>query len=88
MVGSARWTGVPRFYFHLINDIDVPDNEGKVLADLAAAQHHAIQQARALMAAMIAEKGRLAFNHRIDIEDEAHVLVGSTSFRDAVTIED
>jgi hypothetical protein len=23
-----RWRGMPRFYFHLINDLDVPDDEG------------------------------------------------------------
>ena len=30
---SAR-TSVPRFYFHLRNDMDVPDDEGKDLPDL------------------------------------------------------
>jgi len=32
---------VPRFYFHLIDDFDAPDEEGVELPDLEAAREHA-----------------------------------------------
>ena len=78
---------MPRFYFHLFNDVDVPDCEGKELADLAAARDYADRQARALMAAMIVEEGRLVLHHRIDIEDEDHARIASVGFGDALVIE-
>jgi hypothetical protein len=79
---------MPRFYFHLINDMDVPDHEGEDLPDLAAAQAFALRQARAMIAAMALDEGRLVLHHRIDIEDEQHSLVGTMAFRDAVRIEE
>ena len=78
---------MPRFYFHLINDVDVPDIEGQTHGDLAAARIHAIGQARAMVAAMVVEEGRIVLHHRIDIEDEQHELLDSVHFRDVVTIE-
>ena len=86
--GQSASTGVPRFYFHLINDMDVPDNEGEDLPDLADAQAFALRQARAMIAAMILDEGRIVLHHRIDIEDDKHRLVGTVTFRDAVTIEE
>ena len=79
---------MPLFYFHLINDMDVPDYEGEDLPDLAAAQAFALRQARAMIAAMVSDEGRLVLHHRIDIEDEQHSLVGTIAFRDALTIEE
>ena len=79
---------MPLFYFHLINDMDVPDHEGEDLPDLAAAQAFALRQARAMIAAMVSDEGRLVLHHRIDIEDEQHSLVGTIAFRDALTIEE
>lgn len=38
--------GVPRYYFHLLNDLDAPDEEGKELPDLAAAREQARYNAR------------------------------------------
>ena len=32
---------MPRYYFHLLNDVDVPDQEGKELPDLEAARAQA-----------------------------------------------
>ena len=78
---------MPRFYFHLINDIDVPDEEGQVLSDLEAARAFAIVQSRALVGAMAAEEGRIVLHHRINIEDEDHRVVASVAFREAVTVE-
>ena len=78
---------VPRYYFHLFNDIEVQDDEGQSFADPAAARAFAIGQARALIAAMTVEDGRIVLHHRIDIEDEQHAVVDSVHFRDAVMVE-
>ena len=78
---------MPRFYFHLYNDMDVPDEEGQDLPDLSAAQAFALEQARALVAAMATEEGRIALHHRIDIEDGQRAVLGTMMFRDAVKIE-
>jgi hypothetical protein len=78
---------MPRFYFHLVNDVDVPDDEGEDLPDLAAAEAFALRQARALIAAMATEEGRIVLHHRIDIEDEHRALVRTVQFGDAVRIE-
>jgi hypothetical protein len=60
---------VPRFYFHLHNDVDVPDDEGVELADLEAARVHAVRCARFTFAEVAKDEGRVVLHHRIDIED-------------------
>jgi len=83
---SAR-TSVPRFYFHLRNDLDVPDDEGKDLPDLEAALELAASEARKLAGEIVKENGRITLSHRIDIEDDQHKLLASVSVRDVVRVE-
>jgi hypothetical protein len=78
---------VPRFYFHLRNDLDVPDDEGKELPDLGAAHTQALELARFEVSEMAKEQGRVVLHHRIDIEDEQHRVVDSVWFRDVVQVE-
>jgi len=78
---------VPRFYFHLHNDEDVPDDEGVELADLNAARAYAARCARAMFGEMAKEKGHVVLHHRIDIEDEHQRVLDTVYFRDAVDIE-
>lgn len=78
---------MPRFFFHLIDDLDVPDNEGVELADLDSAQARAVHSARSLMCETIQRDGRITLGHRIDIEDDQHRVVASVPFGDAVKIE-
>ena len=59
-----------RFFFHLHDDLDVPDEEGAELPDLGAACAHAQRSARSLMCGTLAEDSRISLHHRIDIEDE------------------
>jgi len=83
-----RCCAVPRFYFHLLNDVDAPDEEGKELPDLAAARLHAIQNLRFTAAETIKEQGKLVPGHRIHIEDASGNLLDSVSVAEAVKIED
>ena len=77
---------MPRFYFHLINDVDAPDAEGREFADLAAARSYAVTAARDMMAETMREDGSITLSHRIDVEDENHLAVASVQYGDAVTV--
>lgn len=79
---------MPRFYFHLINDIDVPDLEGVELPDIDAARAQAATQARGMIGEMTKTEGRIVLHHRIDIEDEDGTVLASVIFGDVITVED
>ena len=78
---------MPRFRFHLYNDVQTMDLVGRIFNDLAAAQGDAIRDARAIMAADLTGKGEINIGHWIELEDdEGEISV--VAFRDAVTIHD
>jgi hypothetical protein len=78
---------MPTYYFHLHNDIDAPDEEGKDLPDIDAARAYAEANAVGLMAATLKETGRINLRHHIDIEDEHGKVLATVRFRDVVAIE-
>jgi hypothetical protein len=73
------------YRFHVLNDIDAPDDEGAELPNLADAHLRAIDYARDL-AAHAVRQGHLNLKHRIDIEDEAGEVLLSVSFGEAVEL--
>ena len=77
---------MPRYFFHVVDDFDITDDEGADLPDLPAARERAIESARVLMCETIQGDGRITLHHRIDIEDEQHEVVGSVAFDDAIDI--
>lgn len=77
---------MPRFYFHLRNDIVADDHEGQELPDLAAARQVAIMTSRELAAESV-RKGSLHLDHYIEIENEYKVIVAKVTFREAVTVK-
>jgi hypothetical protein len=77
---------VPRFFFHVYDDIVLRDEEGIELADAAAARAAALAGARAMMCDQLI-KGRLSLHHRIEVEDEGGGPVLTLAFADAVQIE-
>jgi hypothetical protein len=76
-----------RYYFHLHNDLDVPDCEGQELPGPETAREWARCQARALFAHLAKEQGRVALSHRIDIEDKDGTVLDTARFGDAVKVE-
>jgi uncharacterized protein DUF6894 len=78
---------VPRFYFHLHNDIDVPDDEGVELPNLEAARAHAVRCARFTFAETAKSHGHVVLHHRIDIEDERQSVLDTVHFGEAVKVE-
>ena len=74
-----------RFFFHLVDSVDVLlDEEGIELPRDDVAQN-AMRQARSMIA-HDAAAGRIDFGYRIDVKDEAGMLVHSLPFADAVQI--
>jgi len=79
---------MPRFYFHLRDDLDVPDDEGVDLPDLEAARAEAVRCARITFGEDAKHDGRVVLHHRIDIEDEQGAVLDTVHLRDAVLVED
>ena len=78
---------MPRYFFHLHNDIDCPDEEGLELPDLTTARMHAIHTARFTAGETVKDHGHIIGDHRIDIEDDKGGVLDTVYFRDAVSIE-
>ena len=79
---------MPRYFFHLHNDTDVEDSEGKEFADLPAARRHATELARFEFAESAKERARIKLSHRIDIEDPSGAVLATVTFGEAVRVED
>ena len=81
-----RLGAVPRFYFHVCNGSGfTEDDEGSELADLSEARANAIRGLRDIMASEL-KRGELNLGSFIEIEDEAHKLVMTVPFADAVNV--
>ncbi len=77
---------MPRFYFHLHNDVDVSDEGGEDLPDLDAALAHALRMVRFEVSEGALRDGRIVLSHRIDIEDGDGAVMATVYFRDAVDV--
>lgn len=76
---------MPRYFFHLHNNHDVPDPEGRLLPDPDRARDVARAEARYLAAESIRE-GQLDLTHYILVTDEAGAVVQLVTFGDVLTI--
>jgi hypothetical protein len=76
---------MPRFFFHLYNDMVARDEEGKEFPSLRAAHENAIREARQLACASVLE-GHLTLKHRIEIADESGQVLATVRFGDAVEV--
>ena len=84
--GRAVTARVPRFFFHLYDDMVARDEEGQELPDADAARRRALASAREMACAEVL-KGHLALHHRVDVEDESGEVIASVHFRDVVRID-
>jgi hypothetical protein len=78
---------MPRFFFHVYDDIIAHDDEGKELPSLEAARLHAIIGARDLISEQV-RHGHLELSHWIDVIDEHGEKLLTLTFRDAVDIRE
>jgi len=77
---------VSHYFFHVRNSIEADDEEGRELADDAAAKAHAVDSARSL-ASHDVRNGTLDLSHRIEIADQDGKRVATVTFGDAVVIK-
>ena len=77
---------MPRFYFHLHDNLVTPDEEGQVLPTVECAVEEAKRGAIELACAEL-QNGRLNLSHRIEVTDENGQVVAVVPFRDTVEVE-
>ena len=78
---------MPRYYFHVFDELDCPDEEGAELPDIVAAQSYAAQAILSIMADEMTRTARIRLRDRIDIEDERGATVATLHFGDVLKIE-
>ena len=78
---------MPRYFFHLYNDIVALDDEGRELPDIEAARRIAECEARTMASAQVCD-GKLGLSHRIDVTDEHDQCVATVRFRDVVDVQE
>ena len=77
---------MPRYYFHLHNDLTTTDEEGRELADVGAARRAAEEDAREMAGRSVQCDGRLDLEHYVEVTDERGASVARIRFGDAVAI--
>ena len=88
--GIALPTGLPppampRFFFHVYDDVVARDEEGVELADSDAARTEAVRGARSLACEQVLS-GRLDLSHRVEVEDDTGAHVATIEFRDVIAV--
>jgi hypothetical protein len=78
---------MPRYFFHLRNDLSVDDEEGQELPGLEAARTRAEKYALDMSAASILEHRKVNLHHRIEVGDDTGQIVLTVEFGDVVTVE-
>jgi hypothetical protein len=76
---------MPKYYFHLHNDINAPDEHGQELPDDRAALELALESARDVASASV-RHGHLDLRHFIICIDGTGREVGIVTFADAVSV--
>jgi class 3 adenylate cyclase len=79
---------MPLFRLNLFNDMDVLDDEGQEVPDLATAKERAITGARELMAEHIMIGRPINLSHRIEVADDGGNVLATIPFRELITVVD
>ena len=77
---------MPKFFFHLHNDVYVHDEVGTELPSLEDARTQAVGAARGVMADDIVDAGHITLSHRITITDRAGAKLLELPFRTCIEI--
>ena len=78
---------MPRYFFHVYDDVIAQDEEGAELPSIEAARLNALIGARDLIAEQV-RRGYFVLSHWIDVVDEQGAPVLTVTFRDAVNIRE
>jgi len=76
---------MPLYFFHIRNDVHTDDEEGRELADAAAAREFALEVARDLVCEDV-HKGWLNLDHYIIVADADGQTLFNLTFREAFEI--
>ena len=76
---------MPRFFFHVYDDLVALDQEGHELPTVEEAREWAIRAVRELAANEV-KKGHLGLTHRIEVADERGGEVATIRFKDAINL--
>ena len=85
---EGRFAIMPRYFFHIFNDVDAIDQDGMELTDLASAKRQAIRGGRSMMADHLIAGRPIKLFHRIEIADEGGKTLAVIPFRELITIEE
>lgn len=77
---------MPRYFFHLYDDTETFDEEGRTFTNFEAALAAGFITVRALAADQVSREGRVMASHRIDIADERRRVLDSIYFGEAVAL--
>ena len=77
---------MPRYFFHLYDDIVSHDEDGQELLDAAAASREAVRNARQMACAEVIQ-GHLNLKHRIEVTDESGAVIETVFFKDVIALE-
>lgn len=75
-----------RYFFHLRNDLNVDDQEGVELPNLAAALDHAVRSAVEMAAVSVVDHRHINLGHRIEVADETGTVLEVVRFGDVVRV--
>jgi hypothetical protein len=78
---------VPRYFFHVYDDVVAHDEEGIELPNIAAARLNALVGARSLISEQV-KHGYFEQSHWVDVVDEQGEAVLTVTFREAVDIRE
>lgn len=78
---------MPRYFFHVYDDVIAIDEEGMELPNVAAARLQALRGARDIVAEQV-KHGYFVLSHWIDVVDDGGEAVLTLSFREAVEIKE
>ncbi len=78
---------MPRYFFHIYDDLIAHDEEGVELPNVSAARLNALIGARSLIAEQV-KRGYLVLSHWIDVVDEHGEPVMTVTFGDAVDVKE
>ncbi len=77
---------MPRYFFHLHDDLTAIDEEGAVLPNIDAARAHAITNIRDLICEEV-RQGRINLSHRVEVADAAGRPVLTVHYSEAVQLQ-
>jgi hypothetical protein len=76
---------MPRYFFHLHEDVTVVDEEGVDLPNFEVALERAAKEVRQIAGAIVQDDGVLVLDNRLEIADERGPL-HTMLFKDVITI--